>query len=473
QTFVPTFVDTMYGGAGDDRVLFLGGDYDRLSRPVPDNVAVRYNRFLQRYEFTSLIWDIANQRFVTDNLAGATITAEGGAPVLGQISRTVTAGAQAVTAGLVDPSGAYNAFTLTSQTAGVVVTGLTLTFANEAAAGSETASYNAGTHTLTVNIQSGVTTAGQVIRAINTQGTFSAVIAVADYATDVLIDVEITEGGTPTVYRVKLTADATKDNGSSANLVTDLNNALKVTAQGAAFNFGLPVDISDRVVFGVQDGRITLATTYIGRNASLRIAEGDTILSFTVNQTSSVKQVFRQNYIFYQVNSVEHTVIDTRAGDDVVHGDTEFKYPNVDSEWGIAPGSYEQRGLISALEIYGGDGNDKLFGGAYDDRIFGGDGIDFVAGGGGNDYIDGGPGADLLSGDITTIPDDYELVTRGGTTGTNNDVNYAAYLPTLAKGSLIDGLTLNEGDTGDWYVIKTPEALKEYLGASGATGAHA
>src|SRR5207248_2748708 len=53
-------------GPGDDQVLFLGGDLDRNGRPVPDSVAIRYNTLLHRYEFTSLLWDIANQRFVTD-----------------------------------------------------------------------------------------------------------------------------------------------------------------------------------------------------------------------------------------------------------------------------------------------------------------------------------------------------------------------------------------------------------------------
>ena len=66
----------------------------------------------------------------------------------------------------------------------------------------------------------------------------------------------------------------------------------------------------------------------------------------------------------------------------------------------IKEGAEEQNGQISALEIYGGDGNDKLYGGAYDDRIYGGSGIDFIAGGPGNDYIDGGPGADLLAGNL-------------------------------------------------------------------------
>jgi len=83
-----TLVDRFDGGEGEDRVLFLGGDTDRLGRPVPDHVAIRYNRFLYRYEFTSLQWDIANQRFVVDENAEvrAKITAAEGAPSDGRLT---------------------------------------------------------------------------------------------------------------------------------------------------------------------------------------------------------------------------------------------------------------------------------------------------------------------------------------------------------------------------------------------------
>ncbi|MDO8945243.1 MAG: hypothetical protein Q7U75_18830, partial [Desulfobacterales bacterium] len=55
QTFIPTTVDQLFGGDGNDRVLFLGGDLDNLSRPIPDFASIRYNRILHRYEFTTLI----------------------------------------------------------------------------------------------------------------------------------------------------------------------------------------------------------------------------------------------------------------------------------------------------------------------------------------------------------------------------------------------------------------------------------
>lgn len=68
EPMLTTQSDRLDGGPGFDQVIFVGGDLDRLSRPVPDHVAIRFNRFLQRYEFTSLVWDIANQAFVTEEL---------------------------------------------------------------------------------------------------------------------------------------------------------------------------------------------------------------------------------------------------------------------------------------------------------------------------------------------------------------------------------------------------------------------
>ena len=65
ETFIPTFSDQFIGGDGEDRVLFLGGDIDRRGFDVPDYASLRYNTLLHRYEFTSLVWDIGTQQFVT------------------------------------------------------------------------------------------------------------------------------------------------------------------------------------------------------------------------------------------------------------------------------------------------------------------------------------------------------------------------------------------------------------------------
>ena len=61
-----TLADELDGGAGYDRVLFLGGDLDHFGRPIPDHVTMSYNRLLGSYEITAMVWDTANQRFLTD-----------------------------------------------------------------------------------------------------------------------------------------------------------------------------------------------------------------------------------------------------------------------------------------------------------------------------------------------------------------------------------------------------------------------
>ena len=268
QTYIPTQSDELHGGPGDDRVLLLGGDLDAAGRPVPDFVALRYNYVLQRYELTSLVWDIANQEFVQS------------------------------------------------------------------------------------------------------------------------------EGDTP---------------------------------------------------------------------------------------------VFEQYYAFYQAREVEGTLVDTRAGDDVVHADPEFRFPNVDSEWGIDRGNLEQGAVIAALEIRGGSGADRLYGGVLGDIIDGGPGADVILGGPGDDRIVGGGGADLLFGNGGISPDVLEVVRRGDETAPNDEYGFAAALPSLTRASgdaapgvdesvtpqpAVPGLepasfselvlSFHLGDPVDWYVIETPQAMRSF-----------
>ena len=92
DTFLPTFNDRFDGEEGNDRVLYLGGDYDRLGQSVPDHLAIRYNRILHRYEISALVWDIANQRFETNSmtLLRATVKATDIAPTDGVIDQDTT-----------------------------------------------------------------------------------------------------------------------------------------------------------------------------------------------------------------------------------------------------------------------------------------------------------------------------------------------------------------------------------------------
>ncbi|WP_406700164.1 SdrD B-like domain-containing protein [Singulisphaera sp. Ch08] len=70
----PASADLFVGGAGDNRVLFLGGDRvnpnDTNSWLISDYVALGYDRFLQRQKMTSLVWD---EGTYVDPSTGATV----------------------------------------------------------------------------------------------------------------------------------------------------------------------------------------------------------------------------------------------------------------------------------------------------------------------------------------------------------------------------------------------------------------
>ncbi len=61
QTTLPTTTDLFFGGTDRDSFYFLGGDLDGQRRPVPDQVAIRYDETNGRYEFTAIPWDVENQ----------------------------------------------------------------------------------------------------------------------------------------------------------------------------------------------------------------------------------------------------------------------------------------------------------------------------------------------------------------------------------------------------------------------------
>jgi Ca2+-binding RTX toxin-like protein len=375
QTFIPTYNDEMFGGEGEDQVLFLGGDLDDLGKPVPDFVSLRYNRFLHRYEFTSLVWDTANQAFMMQTQdVPALVIATRDAPLNGPLTQ------------------------------------------------------------------------------------------------DAQFRLELDDDER---FEVTLTAAETAENQNLQDLLSDLRRAL---AQAGVSE--------DLVRVDQDDLRIRLVRKATGAEASIEIrpaaetlidlGDGSPVtdeLGFLAEQRGSgAIPVFTQHYLYYQVHDIEATVINTRSGDDVVRTDPEFKFPNVDSEWGIDLGDYEQRGLISALEIYGGPGVDRLFGGPLNDVIDGGPDADIIVGGSGDDVIIGGGGNDLLFGNTGIVPDDLELVRLGDTTAANDTFSFAAELPALVPGetsSTFDDLVLSFhlGDAADWYVIKTPQALKSFGGA--------
>lgn len=62
-----TLADEFDGGDGYDRVHYLGGALDQFGRPVNDHVTLRFDSDLNRYELAALVWDTANQTFITND----------------------------------------------------------------------------------------------------------------------------------------------------------------------------------------------------------------------------------------------------------------------------------------------------------------------------------------------------------------------------------------------------------------------
>ena len=348
QTYTPTLTDRMDGGAGDNTVEFLGGNTDNLGRYVPDNVAMRWNRILQRYEFTSLQWDTANQQFVVEQQV---LNATDVLPANGVLS-----------------ADAHFKLTLEGESLDVTV-----------AAGNYSS-------------QTGLATAIQAAVDAAVQG---------DSSSQVFKPGQIT--------------------------VEFPNGILRLRAPGLGLT-------------------LTAAAT------------DPAVSQLHFDQLTDWSPIYQQNYAFFQTQNVQHMVISTQAGDDVVHADPSYKFPNVDSEWGFTSGDREDGAKLAGVTIDGGTGNDRLFGSPYADTISGGDGADIIMGGGGNDNIDGGPGNDLLVGSSVPTPDLYEFITANGLSGRNDSPALAALLPAVSAGTVIGGLNFDVGDQEDWYILPAPVA---------------
>jgi flagellin-like hook-associated protein FlgL len=89
--------------------------------------------------------------------------------------------------GTIPSAGTDNDILLTADENGAAFNGVTVEFVPGALAGSEVATYNAGTSTLTVQVQAGVSTANQVAAAITAQTPFTATADYHDAASTALI----------------------------------------------------------------------------------------------------------------------------------------------------------------------------------------------------------------------------------------------------------------------------------------------
>jgi len=167
---------------------------------------------------------------------------------------------------------------------------------------------------------------------------------------------------------------------------------------------------------------------------------------------------FEQRFAFFQTTSIERFIVETRKGDDEVHADPGFKFPNNDSEWGIKPGDLQQGATLVNLEIRGGDGNDRLFGGAGNDHILGGEGDDLIAGGPGDDLLEGGAGRDEIYGNAKATPTQLS-----GTTAIGQPFVFPLAIDRLTDAPLarIPGVDL-------WQDSGRPDALTDSFRLEGA-----
>ena len=359
ETYLPTLVDRFDGGPGSDFVLFQGGDLDDLNRPVNDWVALRWDRFQQRYEFTAVPFDTANRVYAVDQ--------------------------EVVNATKPAPLDGFDG---------------------------------------TVNFRLRVPIAG-----MPDQGFVSMSVEIED-----------------------------------AQNITELAEQLQAALIG---EFGVDENGDPVVVVEFPDGILRLRAKVQGME--LR-AEADDLMVSALGfaPLTAGSPIFLQHYAFFQALSVEKMVIDTRGGDDIVHADPEYFFPNVPTtEWGLAEGSFEEGAKIP-LEIRLGDGNDRAFGSAQDDTIYGGEGADVIFGHLGDDRLFGGSGRDFIVGNRALVPDELEFVSSGGSLDRNDLAGLAANLSAVRAGTTIDGLNIDLDDNGDWYIISAAEAESRFGAATGA-----
>ena len=494
DTFIPTFNERFDGGEGDDRVLFLGGDFDRTGREVPDFAAIRWNRFLHRYEFTSLVWDIANQDFVEAGAAPAvlvglrdastfdlggdaqfTLTLDGGSPAIFIIphdGENGTAGNASLLELVADLNAALNADgSPVQRLVQAGFDGERLTLSTVAAGPGQS---------LETDVSGD--NPGALLGFGRTQpATLVASADLTEPALDASLGIAATFGlglndDPPVALTLPVLGDrGTLGNTTIADLVDDLNAV--INDPGSVLRGLVKADFegSRLAFFTTAQGAgqsLSIFFDAAGSSAKLGFAPGAGAPPQLLPQNAQGDNgVFEQRYVFYQTVGVERTVIELQAGDDEFHGDPEYTFKGVSSEWGIDPGDFEQRALIAALEIHGGDGNDRLWGGALDDVIDGGSGSDFIVGGLGSDTLRGGDGDDILAGDgsfpepgdlSTSPPDRFEYGVSDGQVVRNDDFRYAESLGVISADQVIDGLTFSLDDSADWYVLEAPASLQRF-----------
>ncbi len=212
---------------------------------------------------------------------------------------------------------------------------------------------------------------------------------------------------------------------------------------GDVDKFGRPVNDHVTLNFNIEANRYELAAM-VWDTANQRFAE------------EGGKPIIHEAY--YRARGVEATVFDLRSGDDQLHLETGYELDGAHfvtpRTYGISAGDRQAGGDALIFEVLGGDGNDRIFGSPYGDLIRAGDGIDLVLGYGGADQISGDQLGDLLiGGENTSNVDLFDALEVNGPIR-NDSIDGATWID-LSAGP-VSGLTLHDGDAGDWYLVPKP-----------------
>jgi flagellin-like hook-associated protein FlgL len=181
--------------------------------------------------------------------------------------------------GVIQLTGANNDIRITAAANGDDFDNVTVEFVTGATAGSESASYNAGTNTLTVQVHDGESTASQIAAAINTEGTFTAVVDYHDATSFV-------QAGTGTIELGGASPVSINPNTTGgADGVLDTASGFIVTngGQSATINLSSAETVEDllNLINGAELGLVAeVNATATGINVKSRLSGAD----FTVGE---------------------------------------------------------------------------------------------------------------------------------------------------------------------------------------------
>ncbi|MCA9125996.1 MAG: DNRLRE domain-containing protein, partial [Planctomycetales bacterium] len=418
ETFIPTYSDQFIGGDGTDRVLFLGGDTDRRGLPVPDYAAIRYNTGLHRYEFTSLVWDIGAQEFVTTTDAlGRTVYEQ---EYFFYQTRDVEQTEFDTRAGD-DVVQASPGFTFQPV---ATFPSLQHRYSFDEVSGTVLTDSVGGAHATIVDLNdSGLAKGGGGHEFVSGQlRLYGGANATADY---VELPDTILDGLTDATFEVWATRESVTHwsrifdfgAGTSEFLLAAWSNGSNGMSNRVHWVAGANSLIEDP--FNISDGQevhLAIAIDEGGGTGGLTrvtaFQDGIAVGSFDTSNklsdlTPSNNWLGRSKFAgdatadasYNEFRIHNRTLTSIELGLSNALGPDSVTSVDTDAEaWGIDLGDFEQGAHEAALAINLGAGNDYAFGTVLADTIIGGPGNDTIAGNAGNDEIEGGGGNDTLFG---------------------------------------------------------------------------